>query len=181
MPSDQGDSCSVTAFGAEGEGALVEPATYMLDPHSRPRAAVVQPAAGSTARPEREFEIDFVAGFGEAGPDVPDVLRRAILVLVAHWVRIPGGLRIGESARGRFRTAHDRMIRALAAGPAGDTRRVHRSRGFSQPNYRWQQATPVAPMARAGHAEDWQEVATVVSRGWSGYPCRTGSAPTQRL
>ena len=25
------------------------------------------------------------AGFGEAGPDVPDLLRRAVLVLVAHW------------------------------------------------------------------------------------------------
>ena len=25
------------------------------------------------------------AGFGEAGTDVPDLLRRAILVLVAHW------------------------------------------------------------------------------------------------
>ena len=30
-------------------------------------------------------EIDFSAGFGEAGTDVPDLLRRAIILLAAHW------------------------------------------------------------------------------------------------
>ena len=31
------------------------------------------------------LEIDFTAGYGEAGTDVPDLLKRAILLLVAHW------------------------------------------------------------------------------------------------
>jgi len=31
------------------------------------------------------IEIDFTAGFGEAGTDVPDLIKRAMLALVAHW------------------------------------------------------------------------------------------------
>jgi uncharacterized phiE125 gp8 family phage protein len=31
------------------------------------------------------IEIDFTAGFGQAATDVPDLLRRAIILLAAHW------------------------------------------------------------------------------------------------
>jgi uncharacterized phiE125 gp8 family phage protein len=33
----------------------------------------------------RGYEIDFIAGYGEAGGDTPAPLRQAILMLVAHW------------------------------------------------------------------------------------------------
>lgn len=75
---------SVTVYGAEGEGAVVDPATYAADLVSRPaRLHVLAPPA-----PERRLngiEVDFTAGFGEAGTDVPDLLKRAVLMLVAHW------------------------------------------------------------------------------------------------
>jgi uncharacterized phiE125 gp8 family phage protein len=75
---------SVTVYGAEGEAALVNAASYEADLKSRPaRLHFVGPPP-----PEQRLngiEIDFVAGFGEAGTDVPDLLKRAILVLVAHW------------------------------------------------------------------------------------------------
>ena len=44
------------------------------------------------------IEIDFSAGFGEAGTDVPDLLNRAILVLVGALVRVPRELRRGGPA-----------------------------------------------------------------------------------
>jgi uncharacterized phiE125 gp8 family phage protein len=72
---------SVTAYGADGEASLVDPGAYRLDAHGRPArlhfSAV--PAAPNG------IEIDFVAGFGEAGTDVPDLIKRAMLALVAHW------------------------------------------------------------------------------------------------
>lgn len=75
---------SVTVYGAEGEAALVGAGTYEADLKSRPaRLHFVNPPS-----PEQRLngiEIDFIAGFGEAGTDVPDLLKRAILVLVTHW------------------------------------------------------------------------------------------------
>lgn len=75
---------SVTVFGAEGEAALLDPQTYQLDALSRP-ARLHLDERPAPARRMNGIEIDFTAGFGEAGADVPDLLKRAILVLVAHW------------------------------------------------------------------------------------------------
>lgn len=75
---------SVTVYGEEGEGAVLDPSSYEVDLVSRPaRLHFVSPPA-----PERRLngiEVDFTAGFGEAGTDVPDQLRRAVLMLTAHW------------------------------------------------------------------------------------------------
>lgn len=99
---------SVTAFGADGEGALVEPATYMLDPHSRP-ARLWFSQRPEARRAMNGIEIDLVAGFGEAGPDVPDALRRAVLVLVAHWFEFRAAF--GPKAQPvSFPSGYERMI-----------------------------------------------------------------------
>lgn len=75
---------AVTVYGADGEALLVDPATMELDPHARPARLYLshRPVPG---RRFNGIEIDFRAGHGEAGTDVPDQLRRAILVLAAHW------------------------------------------------------------------------------------------------
>lgn len=75
---------SVTLFGSEGEASVMDPSDYLLDSVSRPARLHFE------RRPERlramnGIEIDFTAGFGEAGTDVPDLLRRAVVMLVAHW------------------------------------------------------------------------------------------------
>lgn len=75
---------SVTVYGADGEASLVDPGTYRLDAASRP-ARLHFLAALSPGVAMNGIEIDFSAGFGEAGTDVPDLLKRAMLVLVAHW------------------------------------------------------------------------------------------------
>lgn len=75
---------SVTVFDEDGAASLIDPADYQLDAGSRP-ARLLFKERPDAVRVMNGIEIDFVAGFGEAGPDVPDLLKRAILVLVAHW------------------------------------------------------------------------------------------------
>ena len=88
---------SVTVFGTEGEASLIDPADYQVDTLSRPARLHFE------TRPEplrilNGIEIDFSAGFGEAGTDVPDLLKRAILVLVGHWYEFRAQLRRGGPA-----------------------------------------------------------------------------------
>lgn len=80
---------SVTVYGSEGEASLIAPASYQLDRLSRPARLHFeeQPTPGLVMN---GIEIDFLAGFGEAGTDVPDLLKRAVLMLVAHWYEFRG-------------------------------------------------------------------------------------------
>lgn len=75
---------SVTVYGRDGRASPVDPASYRLDGNGRPARLhfLAAPAPGIATN---GVEIDFSAGFGEAGTDVPDLLKRAMLVLVAHW------------------------------------------------------------------------------------------------
>jgi uncharacterized phiE125 gp8 family phage protein len=75
---------AVTIYGSEGEARVVNPDDYSVDVVSRP-ARVVFHAMPALSRTINGVEIDFRAGYGEAGTDVPDLLRRAILTLAAHW------------------------------------------------------------------------------------------------
>lgn len=75
---------SVTVYGSDGEASLVSPSGYELDTLSRP-ARLHFEARPTPLRAMNGIEIDFSAGFGEAGTDVPDTLRRAIVLLAAHW------------------------------------------------------------------------------------------------
>ncbi len=74
----------VTVYGADGDAAVINPDDYVADGNSNPpRIRFAQ--TPDPVRVINGIEIDFIAGFGDAGPDVPDQLRRAILLLVAHW------------------------------------------------------------------------------------------------
>lgn len=75
---------SVTVYDRDGAAAVIDPAQYQLDAHARPARLHFAdgPAPGLALN---GIEIDFTAGFGEAGTDVPDLLKRAMLLLVAHW------------------------------------------------------------------------------------------------
>ena len=80
---------SVTVYGSEGEASLVDPSACRLDGHARPARLWLaeRPAPGAALN---GIEIDFRAGYGEAGTDVPDLLKRAMLMLVAHWFEFRG-------------------------------------------------------------------------------------------
>lgn len=74
---------SVTVYGSEGEASVMDPGDYETDLASRPgRLQFLR-------RPERlrcmnGIEIDFTAGYDSAD-DVPQNLKQAMLMLVAHW------------------------------------------------------------------------------------------------
>jgi uncharacterized phiE125 gp8 family phage protein len=81
---------SVTVYGTEGEASLVDPSTYEADLASRP-ARLFFATRPEPARILNGIEIDFAAGFGADGNSVPDGLKRAVLVLVAHWYEFRAG------------------------------------------------------------------------------------------
>ena len=74
---------SVTAFAADGEATAVPPAQWHLDRFTRP-ASVDFSALAPGTDVSNGIEIDYEAGHGDTGADVPDLLKRAILLLAAH-------------------------------------------------------------------------------------------------
>jgi len=67
-----------------GAPVAVDLSGVAADRHSDPPRLVFdeEPISGQALN---GIEIDVTAGYGEAGVDVPDQLRRAVLVLAAHW------------------------------------------------------------------------------------------------
>lgn len=104
---------SVTVFGADGEALLVDPQTYQLDPLSRP-ARIHFDRRPAPLRAMNGIEIDFSAGFGEAGTDVPDLLKRAALLLVAHWYEFRGAFG-AESQPASYPGGYERLIAGYRA------------------------------------------------------------------
>jgi uncharacterized phiE125 gp8 family phage protein len=78
---------AVTAYDADGAAQVIDPAGWFLDPNSRPSRLYVSGPLPALRR-LNGLEIDFDAGFGEAGTDVPDSLLRAIHLLVARWYEL---------------------------------------------------------------------------------------------
>lgn len=99
---------SVTVYGRDGEASLADPASYQLDGKSRPARLHfhVIPAPGVAMN---GIEIDFAAGFGEAGTDVPDLLKRAMLALVAHWFEFRASFGAGDQPVS-FPPGYERLI-----------------------------------------------------------------------
>lgn len=76
---------AVRLFPGEGAAETVPSADYWLDAASTPARLVAK--RGGFRAPGRHvagIEIDVVAGYGDAA-DVPEPLRQAIRLLVAHW------------------------------------------------------------------------------------------------
>lgn len=74
---------SVATFAADGTRTDVPAGQWRLDRFARP-AAVDLAALAPAVDCSNGIEIDYEAGHGDSGTDVPDLLRRAILQLAAH-------------------------------------------------------------------------------------------------
>lgn len=80
---------AVTIYDSAGNATVLDGSDYYVNLVARP--ARMRLADGVTlAMRANGIEIDFDAGYGETGVDVPDMLKRAILVLVAHWYEFRG-------------------------------------------------------------------------------------------
>ena len=77
----------LAAYGEDDIKAVIDPPHYYADLASRPPRLMLR-GSRVWARPGRignGVAITLTAGFGPAGDDVPEPLRQAILVLLAHW------------------------------------------------------------------------------------------------
>jgi uncharacterized phiE125 gp8 family phage protein len=76
----------IRAFDEDGDGHTLGLEQFVVVPGDGPvRLLLPNAVAGMPALRQRfGIEIDYVAGFGAAA-DVPQELKQALLVLVAHW------------------------------------------------------------------------------------------------
>ena len=82
---------AVTLFDRDGTPTVLGTDDYRLVRGHSPAALVVTPHIG-IEKAANGAEIDIVAGFGDLGLDVPGTLRRAILLLLAHWYEFRGAI-----------------------------------------------------------------------------------------
>ena len=99
---------TVTVYDALGTPVEVAAAGYVLDGTARP-ARLMLPDRPATARAMNGIEIDFTAGFGESGADVPDTLKRAMLLHVAAMYELRGVLCLDDQP-GAVPQGYERLI-----------------------------------------------------------------------
>ena len=79
----------VTVYDGEGSPSAVSLADHLLDGEARPaRLWLREPLA--PGRMLNGVEIDFTGGFGSRGADVPDTLKRAMLLHIASMFAVRG-------------------------------------------------------------------------------------------
>jgi uncharacterized phiE125 gp8 family phage protein len=78
----------VTVYDEEDQATVVDSSVYRLANGSNARARLVLrqgqswPSGG---RATDSIEIDYVAGYGDGGTDVPEPIRQGLLALIAFW------------------------------------------------------------------------------------------------
>lgn len=78
---------SITYVDEAGDTQTWDAANYRVDTHSEPARITL---AADAVWPVPQFvagavTVVYEAGYGDAGTDVPQAIRQAILLLVAHW------------------------------------------------------------------------------------------------
>jgi uncharacterized phiE125 gp8 family phage protein len=74
----------VAAYDDAGASSVLEPDAYTLDPVSQPARLIFTAGLPATRR-LAALRIALTAGYGSSPVDVPQPLRQALLLLVAHW------------------------------------------------------------------------------------------------
>lgn len=86
----------VRLMAQDGSAQSLDDNGYDVDASGRP--ARIYRRSGTWPTPGRKhagIEIDFAAGFGAAANDVPEPVRQALLLLVAHWYEHRDPIEIG--------------------------------------------------------------------------------------
>ena len=79
-----GQVTAITVYDAEGNPSDIDVPTTVLDGYAVPPRLQFRQLP-PTGRCINGIEIDFDAGFGSTAAEVPDTLKRAILLAAAHW------------------------------------------------------------------------------------------------
>lgn len=85
----------IRVFDALGDETIIDLGGHVLDGNARPARLFLRnrPTPGE---PLNGIEIDFTAGFGDAGLDVPDTLKRAMLTHVAAMYEFRGAVALAD-------------------------------------------------------------------------------------
>ena len=81
---------TVTVYDLAGAPFSPPLAGFVLDRFSRPARIALPDAVAAPGKKLNGIEIDLTAGFGATGVEVPDGLKRAIMLLAAHWYEFRG-------------------------------------------------------------------------------------------
>jgi uncharacterized phiE125 gp8 family phage protein len=71
-------------------------AGFALDRSAAPARLAIRGAPPAPEKPIAGIEVDITCGYGDAGADVPQPLRQAIRLLVAHWYENRGLIAVGH-------------------------------------------------------------------------------------
>ncbi|EGL66013.1 hypothetical protein AGRO_1266 [Agrobacterium sp. ATCC 31749] len=82
---------TILVFDGQGRAADITGADRLLDGVARPARLWLRDLP-SPGRAMNGIEIDFIAGYGEAGTDVPGTLKRAMLMHVAQMFAFRGAV-----------------------------------------------------------------------------------------
>ncbi|MBO0134552.1 head-tail connector protein [Agrobacterium burrii] len=82
---------TILVFGSDGRETNITAADKLLDGTARPARLWLRDPL-TPGRAMNGIEIDFIAGYGEAGTDVPDALKRAMLMHVAQMFAFRGAV-----------------------------------------------------------------------------------------
>jgi uncharacterized phiE125 gp8 family phage protein len=99
---------AVTVYDGDGLPDEIDASGFVLDGQARP-ARLVLPARPHPGRAINGIEIDFSAGFGAAGADVPDTLKRAMLLHAALLYEFRGAV-AAQDQPAAVPAGYDRLI-----------------------------------------------------------------------
>jgi uncharacterized phiE125 gp8 family phage protein len=81
----------IHVYDAEGVETTVSLDGHVLDGNARPARLFLRDRPGP-GEPLNGIEIDFTAGFGDTGAEVPDTLKRAMLTHIAQMYEFRGAV-----------------------------------------------------------------------------------------
>ena len=89
----------VAVRAADGTQTVIDATDYILDVSGQ--TGRLAPSEGHWPKPGARLggiEIDFTVGYGNAATDVPEPIRQALRLLVAHWYAVRNPVHIGQMA-----------------------------------------------------------------------------------
>ena len=98
VPVPLSEVLAARIYGAAGSPHTVDLAAFTIDKAAAP--AVIAFTPGAMVPPGRivaGIEIDIEVGYGDSPADVPQPLRQAIKLLVAHWYENRGLTAVGQT------------------------------------------------------------------------------------
>ncbi|KRB50165.1 hypothetical protein ASE04_16500 [Rhizobium sp. Root708] len=99
---------SLSIYDGTGEELELPVTGHVLDGNARP-ARLVLDRSMNPAIAVNGIEIDFSAGFGESGAEVPDTLKRAMLMHIAQMFAFRGALAV-EDQPADIPVGYDRLV-----------------------------------------------------------------------